>query len=85
MFVYRSNMSLTGHFSQTNTEFNIHINLFHQLTSNDGVVISKDGCTHKLIIQNCKDSDAGLYHFEVNGCKTEAMVRVGGIFYIWLA
>lgn len=41
-------------------------------------MISKDGCTHKLIVQNCKDSDAGLYHFEVNGCKTEAMVRVGG-------
>jgi len=56
------------------------------------VVISKDGCTHKLIIENCNDSDAGLYHFEVNGCKTEAMVRVGGnynsiffsFFYIWL-
>ncbi|KAF4112495.1 hypothetical protein G5714_007290 [Onychostoma macrolepis] len=51
----------------------------NKLISNDGVVISKDGCTHKLIIQNCKDSDAGLYHFEVNGCKTEAMVRVGDL------
>lgn len=50
-----------------------------KLTSNDGVVISKDGGTHKLIIKNCKDSDAGLYHFEVNGCKTEAMVRVGDL------
>ncbi|XP_043096965.1 immunoglobulin-like and fibronectin type III domain-containing protein 1 [Puntigrus tetrazona] len=50
-----------------------------KLTSSDGVVISKDGCTHKLIIPNCKDSDAGLYHFEVNGCKTEAMVRVGDL------
>ncbi|XP_067314698.1 immunoglobulin-like and fibronectin type III domain-containing protein 1 [Pseudorasbora parva] len=50
-----------------------------KLSSKDGVVISKDGCTHKLIIQNCKDSDAGLYHFEVNGCKTEAMVRVGDL------
>lgn len=60
------------------TEFDIHVNFFYQLTSKDGVVISKDGCTHKLIIQNCKDSDAGQYHFEVNGCKTEAMVKVGG-------
>ncbi|XP_056316397.1 immunoglobulin-like and fibronectin type III domain-containing protein 1 [Danio aesculapii] len=51
----------------------------NKLTSKDGVVISKDGCTHKLIVQNCKDSDAGLYHFEVNGCKTEAMVRVGDL------
>uniref|UniRef100_A0A9J7ZQ99 Immunoglobulin like and fibronectin type III domain containing 1, tandem duplicate 4 n=1 Tax=Cyprinus carpio carpio TaxID=630221 RepID=A0A9J7ZQ99_CYPCA len=51
----------------------------NKLTSKDGVVISKDGCTHKLIIQNCKDSDVGLYHFEVNGCKTEAMVRVGDL------
>ncbi|XP_039503266.1 immunoglobulin-like and fibronectin type III domain-containing protein 1 [Pimephales promelas] len=50
-----------------------------KLTSKDGVVISKDGCTHKLIIENCNDSDAGLYHFEVNGCKTEAMVRVGDL------
>ncbi|XP_016374572.1 immunoglobulin-like and fibronectin type III domain-containing protein 1 [Sinocyclocheilus rhinocerous] len=51
----------------------------NKLTSKDGVVISKDGCTHKLIIQNCKDSDGGLYNFEVNGCKTEAMVRVGDL------
>uniref|UniRef100_A0A672R9V9 Immunoglobulin like and fibronectin type III domain containing 1, tandem duplicate 4 n=1 Tax=Sinocyclocheilus grahami TaxID=75366 RepID=A0A672R9V9_SINGR len=51
----------------------------NKMTSKDGVVISKDGCTHKLIIQNCKDSDGGLYHFEVNGCKTEAMVRVGDL------
>ncbi|XP_073708683.1 immunoglobulin-like and fibronectin type III domain-containing protein 1 [Garra rufa] len=51
----------------------------NKLTSKDGVVISKDGGTHKLIIQNCKDSDAGLYHFEVNGCKTEATVRVGDL------
>ncbi|XP_048054895.1 immunoglobulin-like and fibronectin type III domain-containing protein 1 isoform X2 [Megalobrama amblycephala] len=50
-----------------------------KLTSKDGVVISKDGCTHKLIIQNCKDSDAGQYHFEVNGCKTEAIVKVGDL------
>ncbi|XP_052413995.1 immunoglobulin-like and fibronectin type III domain-containing protein 1 [Carassius gibelio] len=51
----------------------------NKLASKDGVVISKDGCTHKLIIQNCKDSDVGLYHFEVNGCKTEATVRVGDL------
>lgn len=49
-----------------------------QLTSTDGVMICKDGCTHKLIIQSCSDADAGLYEFEVNGCRTQAMVRVGG-------
>ncbi|XP_051563269.1 immunoglobulin-like and fibronectin type III domain-containing protein 1 [Myxocyprinus asiaticus] len=50
-----------------------------KLTSKDGVIVTKDGCTHKLIMQNCKDSDAGVYQFEVNGCKTEATVRVGDL------
>ncbi|TRY89362.1 hypothetical protein DNTS_015301 [Danionella cerebrum] len=50
-----------------------------KLTSEDGVIITKDGCTHKLTIQSCKDSDAGLYQFEVNDCKTEARVRVGDL------
>ncbi|KAI7808166.1 putative immunoglobulin-like and fibronectin type III domain-containing protein 1, partial [Triplophysa rosa] len=50
-----------------------------KLTSTDGVMICKDGCTHKLIIQNCNDADAGLYEFEVNGCRTQATVRVGDL------
>lgn len=48
------------------------------MTSSDGVMICKDGRTHKLIIQSCNDADAGLYEFEVNGCRTQAVVRVGG-------
>lgn len=55
----------------------------HQLTSKDGVTILKDGCTHKLIIQSCNDADEGLYEFEVNGCRTQAMVKVGGIYIMY--
>ncbi|XP_065135800.2 immunoglobulin-like and fibronectin type III domain-containing protein 1 isoform X1 [Paramisgurnus dabryanus] len=50
-----------------------------KLTSKDGVTILKDGCTHKLIIQSCNDADEGLYEFEVNGCRTQAMVKVGDL------
>ncbi|XP_072539452.1 immunoglobulin-like and fibronectin type III domain-containing protein 1 [Salminus brasiliensis] len=48
-----------------------------KLSSKHGMTISRDGDTHKLNIQSCKDSDAGQYQFEVNDCKTDAMLAVG--------
>ncbi|KAJ8395359.1 hypothetical protein AAFF_G00033440 [Aldrovandia affinis] len=48
-----------------------------KLSSSDTLVISKDGANHKLAIQSCKDSDAGQYQFEAEGCKTKASLSLG--------
>uniref|UniRef100_A0A3B1K8U6 Immunoglobulin like and fibronectin type III domain containing 1, tandem duplicate 4 n=1 Tax=Astyanax mexicanus TaxID=7994 RepID=A0A3B1K8U6_ASTMX len=48
-----------------------------KISSKPGLTTSKEGDTHKLSIQCCKDSDAGQYQFEVNDCQTDAMLAVG--------
>lgn len=40
--------------------------------------IIKEGASHKLVIDNCKKDDAGIYHFEVDGRKSKATLTVQG-------
>ncbi|XP_062853503.1 immunoglobulin-like and fibronectin type III domain-containing protein 1 [Trichomycterus rosablanca] len=47
-----------------------------KLESNDGITIIKDGATHKLIIKNCQEENAGTYRFEANGRKSEAALSI---------
>uniref|UniRef100_A0A8C7EYV2 Immunoglobulin like and fibronectin type III domain containing 1, tandem duplicate 2 n=1 Tax=Oncorhynchus kisutch TaxID=8019 RepID=A0A8C7EYV2_ONCKI len=46
------------------------------LTNEDGLKIIQDGASHKLVIENCKKDDAGVYSFEVDGHKSEAKFTV---------
>ncbi|CAL8275764.1 unnamed protein product [Boreogadus saida] len=47
-----------------------------KLSANDDFQITKDGSTHKLIINNCKEEHSGKYRFEADGRKTEAVIYV---------
>lgn len=49
-----------------------------QIATSDDISIVKDGTTHKLVVKNCKEDDAGKYRFEADGRKTEAMLIVEG-------
>uniref|UniRef100_A0A3P8YZQ6 Immunoglobulin like and fibronectin type III domain containing 1, tandem duplicate 4 n=1 Tax=Esox lucius TaxID=8010 RepID=A0A3P8YZQ6_ESOLU len=51
-----------------------------KLSTSDRLSIVKDGTSHKLIIHNCRDDDAGGYHFEAEGFKSEAKITVGANF-----
>ncbi|CAB1353333.1 unnamed protein product, partial [Coregonus sp. 'balchen'] len=44
----------------------------------DRVKIIKEGACHKLVIDNCKKDDAGVYCFEVDGHKSEGSLTVQG-------
>uniref|UniRef100_A0A8C4ZER8 Immunoglobulin-like and fibronectin type III domain-containing protein 1 n=1 Tax=Gadus morhua TaxID=8049 RepID=A0A8C4ZER8_GADMO len=50
-----------------------------KLSANDDFQITKDGSTHKLIINNCKEEHSGKYRFEADGRKTEAVIYVKGL------
>eukprot|EP00063_Salmo_salar_P014441 XP_013989276.1 PREDICTED: immunoglobulin-like and fibronectin type III domain-containing protein 1 isoform X5 [Salmo salar] len=49
-----------------------------EVPRDDRVKIIKEGAFHKLVIDNCKKDDAGIYHFEVDGRKSEATLTVQG-------
>ncbi|XP_052384591.1 immunoglobulin-like and fibronectin type III domain-containing protein 1 [Oncorhynchus keta] len=53
-----------------------------RLTNEDGLKIIKDGASHKLVIENCKKDDAGVYSFEVDGHKSEARFTVSGAQFV---
>ncbi|KAM8868669.1 immunoglobulin-like and fibronectin type III domain-containing protein 1 isoform 1-T2 [Synchiropus picturatus] len=46
------------------------------LKKEDGVTISKDGSSHRLIIDSCKKDDAAVYRFESDGRKSEATLSI---------
>uniref|UniRef100_A0A8C6LQS8 Immunoglobulin like and fibronectin type III domain containing 1, tandem duplicate 2 n=1 Tax=Nothobranchius furzeri TaxID=105023 RepID=A0A8C6LQS8_NOTFU len=46
------------------------------LKGGDGVKIIKDGASHTLIIECCKEDDAAVYRFEAEGRKSEATLNV---------
>ncbi|XP_046896264.1 immunoglobulin-like and fibronectin type III domain-containing protein 1 [Hypomesus transpacificus] len=47
-----------------------------KISTEDGLTISKDGSTHKLLINSCQEEHSGKYRFEADGRKTEAMLNV---------
>ncbi|XP_070300431.1 immunoglobulin-like and fibronectin type III domain-containing protein 1 [Salvelinus sp. IW2-2015] len=47
-----------------------------KLTADDGHIMSRDGASHKLVINRCQEEDSGKYRFEADGRKTEAMLNV---------
>ncbi|KAM3621641.1 uncharacterized protein V6R79_013960 [Siganus canaliculatus] len=50
-----------------------------QLTSSAGVTITKDGTSHKLMIQSCSDDDSGVYRFVSGDLTTQGKVTVGDV------
>ncbi|XP_045884879.1 immunoglobulin-like and fibronectin type III domain-containing protein 1 [Micropterus dolomieu] len=50
-----------------------------QLSSGAGVNITKDGNSHKLTIQSCRDDDSGVYRFESGDHSTQGKVTVGDV------
>lgn len=52
--------------------------LIFQITSSEGVTISKDGCFHRLKIDKVTEEHAGKYKFEADGRKTESEIVVEG-------
>ncbi|XP_060899394.1 immunoglobulin-like and fibronectin type III domain-containing protein 1 isoform X2 [Labrus mixtus] len=50
-----------------------------QLNSGAGITITKDGTSHKLTIQTCKDDDSGVYRFVSGDQSTQGKVTVGGV------
>uniref|UniRef100_A0A674BWZ5 Immunoglobulin-like and fibronectin type III domain-containing protein 1 n=1 Tax=Salmo trutta TaxID=8032 RepID=A0A674BWZ5_SALTR len=44
--------------------------------SDDGHIMSRDGASHKLVINRCQEEDSGKYRFEADGRKTEAILNV---------
>ncbi|XP_045078780.1 immunoglobulin-like and fibronectin type III domain-containing protein 1 isoform X2 [Coregonus clupeaformis] len=50
-----------------------------KLSTTDGLAIVKDGKRHTLTIHNSSEDDAGVYHFEAEGFKSEAKVTVGDV------
>ncbi|XP_068170742.1 immunoglobulin-like and fibronectin type III domain-containing protein 1 [Antennarius striatus] len=50
-----------------------------QLNADAGISITKDGTSHKLIIQSCSDSDSGVYRFVSGDLSTQAKVTVGDV------
>ncbi|XP_073323737.1 immunoglobulin-like and fibronectin type III domain-containing protein 1 [Pagrus major] len=50
-----------------------------QLNSGAGVTITKDGNSHKLTIQSCRDDDSGVYRFESGDLSTQGKVTVGDV------
>uniref|UniRef100_A0A3Q3GFS3 Immunoglobulin like and fibronectin type III domain containing 1, tandem duplicate 4 n=1 Tax=Labrus bergylta TaxID=56723 RepID=A0A3Q3GFS3_9LABR len=50
-----------------------------QLNSAAGINITKDGTSHKLTIQTCKDNDSGVYRFVSGDQSTQGKVTVGGV------
>ncbi|XP_041639539.1 immunoglobulin-like and fibronectin type III domain-containing protein 1 [Cheilinus undulatus] len=50
-----------------------------QLNSGSGVIITKDGTSHKLTIQSCKDDDSGVYRFVSGELSTQGKVTVGDV------
>uniref|UniRef100_A0A8C3A0K6 Immunoglobulin like and fibronectin type III domain containing 1, tandem duplicate 4 n=1 Tax=Cyclopterus lumpus TaxID=8103 RepID=A0A8C3A0K6_CYCLU len=49
-----------------------------QLNSGAEVTMSKDGTSHKLTIQSCKDADCGVYCFLSGDHSTQGKVIIGG-------
>ncbi|KAL1021046.1 hypothetical protein UPYG_G00007990 [Umbra pygmaea] len=47
-----------------------------KLTADDGYIMSRDGASHKLVINCCRDQHSGKYRFEADGRKTEAILQV---------
>uniref|UniRef100_A0A3P9M7P1 Immunoglobulin like and fibronectin type III domain containing 1, tandem duplicate 1 n=1 Tax=Oryzias latipes TaxID=8090 RepID=A0A3P9M7P1_ORYLA len=47
-----------------------------EITSSEGVTISKDGCFHRLKIDKVTEEHAGKYKFEADGRKTESEIVV---------
>ncbi|XP_029576243.1 immunoglobulin-like and fibronectin type III domain-containing protein 1 [Salmo trutta] len=47
-----------------------------KLTADDGHIMSRDGASHKLVINRCQEEDSGKYRFEADGRKTEAILNV---------
>uniref|UniRef100_A0A8C4DU18 Immunoglobulin like and fibronectin type III domain containing 1, tandem duplicate 4 n=1 Tax=Dicentrarchus labrax TaxID=13489 RepID=A0A8C4DU18_DICLA len=50
-----------------------------QLNSGAGVNIKKDGTSHKLTIQSCRDDDSGVYRFVSGDQNTQGKVTVGDV------
>ncbi|KAM6947839.1 immunoglobulin-like and fibronectin type III domain-containing protein 1 [Lycodopsis pacificus] len=50
-----------------------------QLNSGAGITITKDGTSHKLTIQSCKDDDSGVYRFASGDQSTQGKVTIGGV------
>ncbi|XP_076003213.1 immunoglobulin-like and fibronectin type III domain-containing protein 1.1 [Genypterus blacodes] len=48
----------------------------NEIKSSDGMTISKDGSVHKLKIHKVTEEYAGIYKFEADGRKTEAVIVV---------
>ncbi|XP_076132939.1 immunoglobulin-like and fibronectin type III domain-containing protein 1 [Alosa pseudoharengus] len=42
----------------------------------DGVILSKDGPNHKLLISKCEEEHSGRYRFEAEGRKSEATLYI---------
>lgn len=55
-----------------------NILVFFQITSSDGITITKDGTFHRLKIHKVTEDFAGKYKFEADGRKTESMIVVEG-------
>ncbi|XP_034563149.1 immunoglobulin-like and fibronectin type III domain-containing protein 1 [Notolabrus celidotus] len=49
------------------------------LNSGCGVTITRDGTSHKLAIQSCKDDDSGVYRFVTGDTSTQGKVTVGDV------
>ncbi|KAL2104216.1 hypothetical protein ACEWY4_001084 [Coilia grayii] len=47
-----------------------------KVSDEDGVIVSKDGACHKLVIDNCKEEHSGRYRFEAEGRKSEATITI---------
>ncbi|KAI5628506.1 immunoglobulin-like and fibronectin type III domain-containing protein 1, partial [Silurus asotus] len=47
-----------------------------KLESTNGITISKEGALHKLTIKNCQEGNEGVYKFEAEGRKSEAMLFI---------
>ncbi|XP_061582850.1 immunoglobulin-like and fibronectin type III domain-containing protein 1 isoform X2 [Cololabis saira] len=50
-----------------------------QLNSGAGIKISKDGTSHKLEIQSCRDEHSGLYKFTSEELSTQGKMKVGDV------
>ncbi|XP_070759355.1 immunoglobulin-like and fibronectin type III domain-containing protein 1 [Enoplosus armatus] len=50
-----------------------------QLNSGAGVTITKDGTSHKLTLQSCRDDDSGVYRFVSGDQSTQGKVTVGDV------
>lgn len=49
-----------------------------QISSSEGITITKEGTSHKLKIHKVTEEFAGKYKFEADGRKTEALIVVEG-------